>query len=67
MSFFLFNDYVIQTFKAKIKEIEAYNKQLTTKTETAEKTVKDIAIKAIERASKNPIIDSFQANRESKT
>lgn len=48
----------IQTLEARIKEQEAFVKQLTQKTELADKSVKDIAIKAIESSSKVQLFES---------
>ncbi len=50
--------------KAKIKEQEAFIKELTTKTNTAESTVKDIAIKALESSSKNRVYQLDIEKRE---
>ena len=59
-------DQTIQTLEAKVKELELYIKQLTTKAETAEKTVKDIAIKAIESASKVQLFESSSNRKDRK-
>jgi hypothetical protein len=45
-------DQTIETLRAKIKDLEAFNKELAQKTTTAESNVKDIAIKAIESSGK---------------
>ena len=45
-------DQTIETLRAKIKDLETFNKELAQKTTTAESNVKDIAIKAIESSSK---------------
>jgi hypothetical protein len=50
-------DQSINTLDAKIKELENLIKQLSQKTEISEKTVKDIAIKAIESSSKIQVFD----------
>jgi predicted RNase H-like nuclease (RuvC/YqgF family) len=46
----------ITTLEAKIKEQENLIKQLSQKADSSEKTVKDIAIKALDTASKIPVI-----------
>ena len=51
-------DQTIQTLEARIKEQEAFIKQLTQKTELADKSVKDIAIKAIESSAKVQLFES---------
>jgi len=48
----------IQTLEARIREQEAFVKQLTQKTELADKSVKDIAIKAIESSAKVQLFES---------
>jgi hypothetical protein len=55
-------DQIIETLRSKIKDIETSLKELSQKTATAESTVKDIAMKAIESSTKLQIIDK---NRES--
>lgn len=57
-------DQTINTLQSKIKDIETANKELSGKTITAENTVKDIAIKAIESARKLQIIDKGRENQE---
>jgi hypothetical protein len=47
----------IQTLENRIKEQEGYVKQLSLKTDQADKSVKDIAMKAIESASKVQMFD----------
>ena len=48
----------IQTLENRIKEQESYIKQLTQKTELADKSVKDIAIKAIESSAKVQLFEN---------
>jgi hypothetical protein len=48
----------IQTLEARIKEQETFIKQLTQKTELADKSVKDIAIKAIESSAKVQLFET---------
>ena len=48
----------IQTLENRIKEQESYIKQLTQKTELADRSVKDIAIKAIESSAKVQLFES---------
>ena len=52
----------IQTLQSKIKDLDAIIKELTAKANTAEASVKDIAIKAIESSGKLQI---FEKNKES--
>jgi len=54
----------ITTLQSKIKDLEAANKELSGKSITAENTVKDIAIKAIESARKLQIIDKTRDSQE---
>jgi len=60
-------DLQITTLENKIKEMEVQSKILGQKAETAEKSVKDIAIRAIESTSKTIILekDNKKAGRES--
>jgi hypothetical protein len=55
-------DQTIETLRAKIKDIEAFNKELTQKTTTAETNVKDIAIKAIESSGKMHYFEKAKEN-----
>lgn len=50
-------DQIIETLRSKIKDLETSLKELSQKTATAESTVKDIAMKAIESSTKLQIID----------
>ena len=52
----------IDMLKAKIKEMEIAIKDMSQKTITAESSVKDIAIKAIESSSKSYIVENPKAN-----
>ena len=52
----------IQTLQSKIKDLDVIIRELTTKANTAEASVKDIAIKAIESSGKLQI---FEKNKES--
>jgi len=54
----------ITTLQSKIKDLEVSNKELSGKSITAENTVKDIAIKAIESARKLQIIDKTRDSQE---
>jgi len=54
----------IQTLENRIKEQESYIKQLTQKTELADKSVKDIAIKAIESSGKVQLFDTTVGKKE---
>lgn len=54
----------IQTLESRIKEHESYIKQLTQKTELADKSVKDIAIKAIESSGKVQLFDTTGGKKE---
>lgn len=54
-------DQIIETLKAKIKDIEALNKEMAQKSATAETNVKEIAIKAIESSGK---MHFFEKTRE---
>jgi len=56
-------DQTIGALQIKIKELEEYIKQLNSKTDNAEKSVKEIAIKAIESSSN---IRMFEKNEERK-
>ncbi len=55
-------DQIIETLKAKIKDIEVLNKEMAQKSATAETNVKEIAIKAIESSGK---MHFFEKTRES--
>lgn len=55
-------DQTIDTLKTKIKEMEISIKDMSQKTTTAESSVKDIAIKAIESSSKPYYIENPKAN-----
>lgn len=55
-------DQTIDTLKTKIKEMETSIKEMSQKTITAESSVKDIAIKAIESSSKPYYIENPKAN-----
>lgn len=57
-------DQAISTLQAKIKDLETLNKELSGKAVTAEASVKDIAIKAIENSRKLQIIDKTRDNQE---
>ena len=50
------HEQTIKTLEAKIKEQDNLIKQLTQKADSSEKTVKDIAIKALDSASKIPVM-----------
>ncbi len=50
-------DQIVDTLRSKIKDLESSLKELSQKTATAEITVKDIAMKAIESSAKVQIID----------
>ena len=52
----------IDMLKTKIKEMETAIKDMSQKTITAESSVKDIAIKAIESSSKSYIVEKPKAN-----
>ena len=54
----------IQTLENRIKEQESYIKQLTQKTELADKSVKDIAIKAIESSGKVQLFETTGGKKE---
>ncbi|MFA5727688.1 MAG: hypothetical protein WC886_08615 [Saccharofermentanaceae bacterium] len=54
----------IQTLESRIKEQESYIKQLTQKTKLADKSVKDIAIKAIESSGKVQLFDATGGKKE---
>lgn len=56
-------DQIIETLRSKIKDIETSLKELSQKTATAESTVKDIAMKAIESSTKLQIIDKDRESR----
>jgi hypothetical protein len=56
-------DQIIETLKAKIKDLEASLKELSQKSITAETTVKNIAMKAIESSSKLQIIEKNRDNQ----
>ncbi|MCK9421327.1 MAG: hypothetical protein M0Q38_01890 [Bacteroidales bacterium] len=51
-------DQTIQTLENRIKEQESYVKQLTQKTDLADRSVKDIAIKAIESSAKVQLFET---------
>lgn len=55
-------DQIIDTLKAKIKDLEIFTKELTQKTATAESSVKDIAIKAIESSGKMHYFEKAKEN-----
>lgn len=50
-------EHQIKSLEAKIKEMESQVKEAAAKVDTSEKTVKDIALKAIENASKPQVIE----------
>jgi two-component sensor histidine kinase len=50
-------DHQIQTLQSKIKEMEQQLKEASAKVDVSEKTVKDIALKAIESANKTQFIE----------
>jgi len=56
-------DQIIETLRSKIKDLETSLKELSQKTATAESTVKDIAMKAIESSTKLQIIDKDRESR----
>jgi len=56
------NAQTIDMLKTKIKEMETAIKDMSQKTITAESSVKDIAIKAIESSSKSYIVENPKAN-----
>jgi len=51
-------DQIIQTLETRIKELEAQMKALNLKTDAADKSVKDIAIKAIESSAKVQLVET---------
>ena len=51
-------DQTIQTLESRIKEQESYVKQLSLKTDLADRSVKDIAIKAIESSAKVQLFEN---------
>lgn len=55
-------DQTIETLRAKIKDLETFNKELAQKTTTAETNVKDIAIKAIESSGKMHYFEKAKEN-----
>jgi len=50
-------DHQIKSLEAKIKEMETQLKEAAQKVDTSEKTVKDIALKAIENAARTQIVE----------
>lgn len=56
-------DQIIETLRSKIKDIETSLKELSQKTATAESTVKDIAMKAIESSTKLQIFDKSRESQ----
>lgn len=56
-------DHQIKSLEAKIKEMETQVKEAAHKVDTSEKTVKDIALKAIENATRTQIIEK-ERNKE---
>jgi hypothetical protein len=50
-------DHQIQALQSKIKEMEQQLKEASTKVDVSEKTVKDIALKAIESANKTQFVE----------
>ena len=57
-------DLQITTLENKVKEIESQMKLLGQKAETSEKSVKDIAIKAIESSSRIHVVEKEKMNKE---
>jgi hypothetical protein len=57
-------DQEIANLKAKIKDLESQLAQSSTKAEQADKSAKDIAIKAIESSANYKIIDRLKENKE---
>jgi hypothetical protein len=58
-------DQIIETLRNKIKDLETSLKELSQKTATAEASVKDIAIKAIESSSAKPYV--IEKNKDSQS
>lgn len=56
-------DHQIKSLEAKIKEMETQLKEAAQKVDTSEKTVKDIALKAIENATRTQIVEK-ERNKE---
>jgi len=50
-------DHQIQTLQSKIKEMEQQLREASSKVDVSEKTVKDIALKAIESAGKTQFVE----------
>jgi len=59
-------DQTIQTLKAKVKELEILIKQISVKADSSEKSVKDIAMKAIKSAGKVQIYEGVSTGRNKK-
>lgn len=60
----LFLSLQVSTLENKIKEMEAQIKLLSQKSETSEKSVKDIALKAIESSTKVQFVEKERVTKE---